>query len=104
MCIMIIILIRAFQGAAMSVRSSPLESRKRLGRDVLDTFAPRDGFVDDVTDTAGHKMDALMVVVFCATLKRRFLTTRTTAVCGVLLLVLLLIIIISIIIIIKRTR
>ena len=98
----------------MSVRSSPLESRKRLGRDVLDTFAPRDGFVDDVTDTAGHKMAALMVVVFCATLKRRFLTTRTrsgvqqhkTAVCGVLLLVLLLliIIIISIIIIIKRTR
>ena len=55
----------------MSVRFLPLESRKRLGRDAPIPLH-HVTFFDDVTDKAGHKMAALMVVVFCATLKRRF--------------------------------
>ena len=37
--------------AAMLLYSLPKKSRKRLARDVLDTFATRASFAHDVTDT-----------------------------------------------------
>ena len=61
----------------MLVRSSPMKSRKRLARDVLDTSATRAELVHDVTDTYSHTQNGSAHSSVLAAFKGQVLTNQT---------------------------
>ena len=66
------------QGTAIFVRSLPTKSRKRLARDVFDTFTTHAGLVHDVTNTDCRAQNgSTHGRVFATFIQRRFLTNRT---------------------------
>ena len=59
----------------MLVRSLQTKSRKRLARDVLDTFSINGSLVEDLADTDRWPQNLSTHGRVLATFKRRFLTT-----------------------------